>query len=163
MVHGEDERAREIIRQINATPGASLRQIVRYTGLPFSATLKLVEVLESEGAIKKEAHGAYRRFYPGGERMHVRERLALAFVNKPRPRAILQAVLGKPGIRHGDLAETVEVPAPTLTYHMKDLLKNKLLRTRKDGTSRHYSVVNPGLVKRAIRRTAKFDGAIAKR
>lgn len=163
MSSTDDTRKQQILKQVNATPGANLRQVQRYTNLPLSTTARLLNELEEEGKIESGKETAYRRFFPIGKRLHKRERVLLGFVNKPRPRAILQHLLANPGIRHGDLADAVGLPAPTLTYYMKQIVAEDVVKVRKKGATRMYRVKNPALVKKALSRTSKgFDKTIAK-
>lgn len=119
--------------------------------------------LESKGKIKGVADGGYRRFYPVGQRFHPRDRVALAFVNKPGCRKILEIILNAPGVQHQELADLASMPVPTLTYFVKSLRTNKLVRVRRTGPSCFYRLVNPALIEKALQRTAEgFDEAIAR-
>lgn len=163
MPSKNDARKQQVLKQVNSTPGANLRQVQRYTDLPLSTAARFLDELEDEKRIESSINGSFRRFFPTGKRLHKREREVLSLVNKPRPRAILQHLLSNAGIRHGDLADAVDLPAPTLTYYMKQIVAEDLVKVRKEGAARIYQVKNPALVRKAINRTAKgFDEVIAK-
>lgn len=153
MSSSDDDRKKAILDQVSATPGANLRQVQRYTGIPLSTTARFLDELEDDGKIESESDTAYRRFFPIGKRLHKRERVVLGFVNKPRPRRILETLLANPGIRHGELADAVGLPAPTLTYYMKQIVAEDLVKVRKKGASRMYTVKNPAVVQKALDRT----------
>lgn len=141
-----------IVKQVNATPGLNLRQVQRYTEIPLSTAARLLDELESEGKIESESD-AFRRFFPVGKRLHKHERVVLGFANKPRPRRILETILQNPGIRHGELADLVDLPAPTLTYYMKQIVGEDVVKVQKKGVLRMYRAKNPAMVRRALERT----------
>lgn len=46
---------------------------------------------------------------------------------------------GDPGLAAGELSEELEIPAPTLSFHLKDLSQSGLITSRRDGRSIIYS------------------------
>jgi ArsR family transcriptional regulator, arsenate/arsenite/antimonite-responsive transcriptional repressor len=46
---------------------------------------------------------------------------------------------GPQGYTPGDLAEKIEIPAPTLSFHLKELQRADLLSVRREGRFLHYS------------------------
>jgi ArsR family transcriptional regulator, arsenate/arsenite/antimonite-responsive transcriptional repressor len=46
---------------------------------------------------------------------------------------------GLQGYTPGDLAEKIEIPAPTLSFHLKELQRADLLSVRREGRFLHYS------------------------
>ena len=46
---------------------------------------------------------------------------------------------GPQGYTPGDLAEKIEIPAPTLSFHLKELQRADLLGVRREGRFLHYS------------------------
>lgn len=46
---------------------------------------------------------------------------------------------GPQGYTPGDLAEKTQIPAPTLSFHLKELQRAELLSVRRDGRFLHYS------------------------
>ena len=46
---------------------------------------------------------------------------------------------GPQGYTPGDLAEKIEIPAPTLSFHLKELQRAQLLTVRREGRFLHYS------------------------
>lgn len=156
-------RKGRILRQVESTPGANLRQIQRYTEYPLSGVAMLLDELEDEGKVESTRVLHYRRFFPTGKNLHKRERVVLSFVNKPRPRSILQYLLGHPDTRHSDLADALGLAAPTLTYYMKQILGEDVVSVHQEGVEKFYRIKNPKLVKKALDRTAKgFDEVLAK-
>lgn len=162
MSTSRQQRATDVLQQIEACPGANLRQIHRTTGIPLSTTARLLDQLEGDGHIRSEVDNAYRRFFPIGKGLHKRERVLLGFLNKPRPRSIMETLLENPGIRHSELANSVDLPPPTLTYYLKQIVREDLVQVRKKGAARHYRVKNPEMLRKALERTEPgFDRELA--
>lgn len=153
MADTDATRRRQILQRVKATPGVNLRQVQRYTGIPLSSTMRLLDELESEGRLTSEAVSNTRRFFLPGKALSPTERIVLGFVNKPRPRRILEAVVASPGVRHGDLAEQAGLQAPMLTYYMKQMVDEGVVEGEWAGVERHYRVKNAALVRRALDRT----------
>jgi DNA-binding transcriptional ArsR family regulator len=46
---------------------------------------------------------------------------------------------GPSGYTPGELSERIEIPSPTLSFHLKELQRADLLSVRRDGRFLHYS------------------------
>jgi ArsR family transcriptional regulator, arsenate/arsenite/antimonite-responsive transcriptional repressor len=46
---------------------------------------------------------------------------------------------GPEGFTPGDLGEKLDIPAPTLSFHLKELQRAKLITATRDGRFLHYS------------------------
>lgn len=46
---------------------------------------------------------------------------------------------GPPGYTPSELAERIDIPAPTLSFHLKELQRARLLTVRREGRFLHYS------------------------
>jgi predicted transcriptional regulator len=162
MAQTDAERKRLILQQVNATPGVNLRQVQRYTKIPLSTTARLLDELEAERKVVSESTAAFRWFFPSGKRVAGAERSLLVMANKPRPRRIIEAILDNPGMRHGDLADSLNLPAPTLTYYMKQVVSAGLVKVQKSGVERRYRLKNPALARKVLDRTrAGFQEKLA--
>jgi predicted transcriptional regulator len=128
-----------------------------------STTARYLERLVDEGRVRADEGPGYVHYFVAGKGVHKRERVMLATISRPRPRGLLETVLGDPGIRHKDLASAVKLPAPTVTYYMKQLVAKDLVVVRKHGVEVHYRIKNPPMLETALKRTAKgYDPRIAK-
>lgn len=147
------ERHDAIVAQVERWPGSNLRQVARATLIPLSTTARILDQLVEQGRVRLEGDGGTNHYYPIGQRLHKRERVALRILAKPRPRAILEAILADPGIRHVDLAAKIDLPPPTLTYYLKAMVEEQLVAVRKAGAARHYTAKNPAMLRTALERT----------
>lgn len=152
------EREEALLDQVERSPGASLRQIHRLSGIPLATAQRLLNALEEAGRVRSErgpSTQSHRRFYPAGRGLHKRERVLLGFLSKPRARDLLEAIRDEPGIRHSDLAAKVGLPAPTVTYYLKQLVGEDLVMVRAAGVQRHYRIKNPVMLEKALERRAE--------
>jgi len=46
---------------------------------------------------------------------------------------------GPDGYTPSELSERLELPAPTLSFHLKGLIQSELVQSRRDGRNLHYS------------------------
>jgi len=46
---------------------------------------------------------------------------------------------GPDGFTPGDLSQKLDIPAPTLSFHLKELQRARLIAVRRDGRFLHYS------------------------
>jgi DNA-binding transcriptional ArsR family regulator len=58
-------------------------------------------------------------------------------------RFVVQA--GSPGAAAGEIQQHLDLPASTLSHHLKRLLDAELLTSRSEGTFHYYSAVYPSL------------------
>jgi ArsR family transcriptional regulator, arsenate/arsenite/antimonite-responsive transcriptional repressor len=73
--------------------------------------------------------------------------LQLSALGHPVRLKILRYVVqaGPEGAAAGDIQQHVDLPASTLSHHLKRLLDAELLSTRSEGTFHYYAVVYPAL------------------
>jgi len=67
--------------------------------------------------------------------------VALAALAQDTRLTIFRALVkrGPRGYTPGDLMEQIEIPAPTLSFHLKELQRAGLLASRREGRFLHYS------------------------
>lgn len=159
MPRGTD-RDKPILDHISRWPGTNLRQTHRATEIPLSTTARILERLVRQGQVRIEARAGYSHYYPA-QGLHKRERVLLATLAKPRPRALLSTIHENPGIQHKDLAVAVGIPPPTATYYLKQLVAKDLVTVRKKGIERHYRIKNPDMLEKAFKRTKAWDEKVA--
>lgn len=71
---------------------------------------------------------------------------ALAALAQPSRLELFRVLAGAPGpLCAGDLAERLELPKPTLSFHLKELSQAGLIAARREGRSIFYSVKPEGI------------------
>lgn len=68
-------------------------------------------------------------------------------LGQPSRLAVLKALVksGPAGLRAGALAEALAVPAPTMSFHLKELNRAGLVQARREGRSIFYAADYGGL------------------
>jgi ArsR family transcriptional regulator, arsenate/arsenite/antimonite-responsive transcriptional repressor len=73
---------------------------------------------------------------------------------------------GPDGYTPGDLISKLEIPAPTLSFHLKELLRAQLVSSRRDGRFLYYSAnfdTMQGLIGWGVEDPAAVEGTEARR
>ncbi len=116
-----------IIEFIRQNPGAHYTMIRKELHLPNGSTGYHLRVLETEGFIRSNNDGFYKRFYPFGKRIPRFELIGIET-------EIMKVVLLSPGISQGHLAKLVGLSQSTMSYHIKRLRNRNIVNaSRKDG------------------------------
>ena len=93
--------------------------------------------LEREGLIVSKRKGIYKRFYPSrvfGEK----QKDIMGVLSQETPRKILLVLLQQPGASQGQIATFSKVSPPTITWHMKRLIRDGLVIARRQGRRTRY-------------------------
>ena len=125
---------------IRAHPGIHLRQLCRDLGLAVGDVQYQVGRLEKEGAVKSSRRGLYRNFYPGGI-FREREGLVLSSLAQKTPREVLLRLIESPGLSQEDLAESLGLSPPSVSWQMKRLTRLGLVERQQNGRFAAYRVV----------------------
>ena len=61
-------------------------------------------------------------------------------------RLMIIDMLGKKEMSVGEIAETIEAPTPQVSQHLRLLRDKNLVKSRKDGQTVYYSLVEPKMI-----------------
>lgn len=150
MAEVDEAVVEEVWDQLQATPGANLRQIHLRSGLPSLTVTRAVHELQRKGRVREEVMKKSRRFYPKGVARSKKERRLLAYMNQPRARLIMQYLLKHPGTRQKELAQDLDLDPPAAAYWLRRFEDAGLLDVQRKGTAAHYRVKEPPRVKNAL-------------
>ncbi len=139
----ELETRKEIFKVIKKYPGLNMKAIGRKTERDLNLVKYHLQKLEEMKAVNKLEEEGYKRYYPNeyprGERLNPREKRLLGLLRKEKPLGIVLYLLNNGGeARHKEISDELDLPASTLSYHLKKLEKKDVLK--KDGRS--YEVVD---------------------
>jgi predicted transcriptional regulator len=145
-----------IVGYVARTPGAHFSKVRDDLQLGTGETQHHLRRLLNGGTLVSRRDGDYRRFYPAG-RFSEFEQVALGFLRRETPRALVVACLRTPGQSGSELAATLDVSRPTVSTTARALAEAGLL-DREDG----YRVVAPEtLIKLLVRYADSFDANVA--
>ncbi len=149
---GESDARDAIAGYLSTTPGAHFSKIRDDLRLGTGETQHHLRQLEDLGAIEQYSDGDYKRFVLS-DRFDAFEKDALGYLRRPTPRGMLIELLLDPDATAGDLAEALDVSAPTVSKYAGELEAAGLL-SREDG----YAVERPATVLLLIVRHADSFG-----
>lgn len=146
----KDHEVQKVWNQLQATPGANMRQIHLRSGLSLVTVTRAIEQLDQEGRVREESLKKSRRFYPKGIARSKKDRQILAYMNQPRARTILNHLLEHPMIRQKELAEDLRLDPPAAAYWLRHFENAGFLEVKRKGTACHYRLKEVPRAKKAL-------------
>ncbi|WIV65879.1 winged helix-turn-helix transcriptional regulator [Natrialbaceae archaeon AArc-T1-2] len=137
---GDSDARDAIVGYLSTTPGAHFSKVRDDLQLGTGETQHHIRQLEERGAVERYSDGDYKRFVPAG-RFDDFEKTALGYLRRETPRGMLVELLRDPDATAGELADALEVSAPTVSKYAGELEEAGLL-SREDG----YAVERPETV-----------------
>ena len=137
---GDSDARDAIAGYLSTTPGAHFSKIRDDLQLGTGETQHHLRRLEEAGTVERYRDGDYKRFVPAG-RFDEFEKTALGYLRRDTPRGMLVELLASPDTTASDLADSLEVSAPTVSKYAGELEDAGLL-SREDG----YALERPETV-----------------
>lgn len=138
----ELDTRRKIFEVIEEFPGLHMRAIQRKTDLDLNLVKYHIGKLKQNGLISEMKEKGYKRYYPEGptkKKVDYKDKKILSILRKEKPFAIIIYMLNKGGkSSHKDISEDLDIPASTLSYHLKKLEEKDILEKK----NRKYIVKN---------------------
>ncbi len=123
------ENRKKIYEIIEEFPGLHMRELKRKTDMSMNLVRYHLDQLERYGLVEV-VEEEYKRYYPkkGERRVDHEDKNYVSLLRKKIPLAIVLCLLdnGEP-TSHGDLKEELDIPASTLSYHLKKLREKDVL------------------------------------
>ena len=129
-----------VLKHIRSHPGIHLWMVCRDLGLAVGDVQYHVDRLEKEGVVKSSRRGLYKRFYAGGL-FGEKEGLILGALAQKTPRELILSLLESPGESQEDLAESLGLSPPSVSWNMNRLIQLGLVESEKHGRFASYTVV----------------------
>jgi len=129
-----------VYQYIKSHPGVHLRKVCRDLGLAGGDVQYHIDRLEKNGSVKSSRRGLYRHFYPSGI-FGEREGVILSALAQETPRELLLHLVEAPGSSQEDLAGSLGLSAPSISWNMKRLTQLGLVERQQKGRFASYRVV----------------------
>lgn len=153
----EPERRAAIRGYLAASPGIHFSKLRDDLDLGTGETQYHVRRLVEERSIESVKDGEYRRLFPAGQ-FDDRERVALSYLRRQTPRAMLLRLLERPDVSPAELADEIDVSRSTISRAAAELETVGLLE-RDHGT---YTVRDAEiLIALLVRYADSFDADTA--
>ncbi len=133
-----DNRSR-IYEYIKNHPGTHLRKLSKNLGVAMGDTQHHLGVLDKLGLIKSRRKGMYKVYYTVSI-SRKRDEDILAVLQQETPRDIILYLVENPGSTQGDISNYIRLTAPTINWHMSNLINAHLVTSYKDGRFVKYFI-----------------------
>ena len=131
-------RAR-IYEYIKNHPGIHLRKISKNLDIALGDTQHHLGVLDKLGLIKSRRRGMYKVYYTVSI-LGRREEDILAVLQQETPRDIILFLVENPGSTQGEISNYMRLTAPTINWHMSNLINAGLVTSYRDGRFVKYFI-----------------------
>jgi predicted transcriptional regulator len=135
------EARRSLFELVQERPGIHLRAIAEVAGQAISTSEYHLHQLVKFGLLDTREAGGVKAFFP--PEIDRRDKDLLYVVRHEAPRRICAHLLLEPQASPADLKVALGIPAPTLSFHLKKLLKNGITAEEKRGRSKALTIVDP--------------------
>lgn len=145
-------------------PGVHLREIERMTALPLGVVRHHLDRMQRDGLVFSRQDRHFKRFFSKSKLPPNLPTETFDVLRQNGPRAIVLHLLNSPGSTHGSMAETLDIPASTLSTYLSLLLRKKIVsRERRDRRNLYYIRDEEGVVKvLMVYRSSFFDAQVNK-
>ena len=129
----------QIYNYIEENPGVQFRGVCAGLSIPVGLAQYHLGVLIKAGLVSFIRDGRYKRFFPS-KKFSRKERLTISLLRHKTARKILEALLDKKQMSHGELASEVSITSQALTWQMKRVGKTQFVLQTNEGLKTIYSL-----------------------
>jgi predicted transcriptional regulator len=129
----------QIYNYIEGNPGVQFRGICTALSLPVGLAQYHLGVLVKSGLVSFIRDGRYKRFFQS-KKFSRKEMLTISLLRHKTAKRILEALLNKKQLSHGELACEVSITSQALTWQMKRLGKTEFVLQTNEGLRTIYSL-----------------------
>lgn len=129
----------QIYNYIESNPGIQFRGICASLSLPVGLAQYHLGVLVKAGLVSFIRDGRYKRFFPS-KKFSKKEMLTISLLRHETAKRILEALLNRKQLSHGELAGEVSITSQALTWQMKSLKKTEFVLQATEGLKTIYSL-----------------------
>lgn len=124
---------------IKEHPGAQLSDLKRFTGFSYKNLTYHLDVLASFNVITLEKCKNTTRYFKNSNKFSDEERAMLMHLSHSSDKKIIETVLHHPGVSRSEISHMIGISGPSVSWHMRFLLDDRIIEQRKEGTvARHY-------------------------
>lgn len=128
-----------IYEYIKNHPGTHLRKLSKNLGVAMGDTQHHLGVLDKLGLIKSRRKGMYKVYYSISI-LCKRDEDILAVLQQETPRDIILYLVENPGSTQGEISNYMRLTAPTINWHMSNLINARLVISYKEGRFVKYFI-----------------------
>jgi predicted transcriptional regulator len=129
-----------IYTMIRAAPGIHLRALSDRAAMPMSTLRYHLSVLQEHHKITTLDEDGHLRFYENSGTYTAVQQRVLKHLRNSTTREILIGILEHPGASRQEVADTVGISGPAVTWHMKKLTEDRIIRQERVGKAVRYRI-----------------------
>jgi predicted transcriptional regulator len=129
----------QIYNYIESNPGVQFRGICAALNLPVGLAQYHLGVLVKSGLVSFLRDGRYKRFFQS-KKFSRKQMLTISLLRHETAKRILETLLNKKQLSHGELAGEVSITSQALTWQMKRLRKTEFILQTNEGLRTIYSL-----------------------
>jgi predicted transcriptional regulator len=148
-----DNTEMKIVNYIKENPGSYLRQIKTELGISMGTIQYYLRKLEKDEKITSSRNGLHKCFFVTGI-FKDREKEIIRYLNQETPRKIIMFIIEQVQPTQNDIAKSLLISPPTITWNLKRLMISKIITGKKDGRYKRYllsSDIDPILLTKLLR------------
>lgn len=146
---------------IRAAPGIHLRALSNRAAMPLSTLRYHLAVLQDHHKITALNEDGHLRFYENSGTYTAAQQRVLKHLRNTTTRDILIGIQEHPGSSRQEIAETVGISGPAVTWHIKKLIEDRIIRQERDGRAVRYRIDETAAMDLALGISDRNDGRIS--
>jgi len=154
------QRKQLILKIIQDTPGISLSNLMKKTGLETGVVTHYLDQLEEEGVIKSQKKSKHRRYYHAS--VLEEEYPIIRNIRKPTKKEVLFRIIveGSPSFK--DLTLKIKKSPSTLSWNLSELIEEGVIEKCAKNGKEVYRVKDVALLKKTFQKefTKIFDRSV---
>jgi predicted transcriptional regulator len=131
--------AERILQFIQQNPGCHLRKIKVMTHISLGTAQYHLDRLEKMGRVTSTRLGFYKHYFPVGI-FHENEKEILKVLGQETTREILMLIIELQAPTQTDIVNSVGISAASVNWHLRHLIKFKLVEEVKEGKYKRYQL-----------------------
>lgn len=138
----ETSNRRQILMCISDNPGITVSEIVEATEISRGTVNYHLFRLQRKGFIHRNGQGNTFGYFEFSETLNETEEHLLIHLKSQTKRKLISLMMETPDVSQSEAAETVKLSRATVTWHMKRLIKDGLVESRKEGRTVRYRLTH---------------------
>lgn len=135
------EVRKKIFEHISLNPGVHFRELQRALNLAIGALDYHLKFMEKNEIIVSKEEGHYKRYYPRN-RFDPSSKSILSFLRQEIPRGIILFLIENKRCSHSKILSNFDISGATLSYHLKRMQAEGLVKAEKKGREMEYELVD---------------------
>ncbi|MFP4051226.1 MAG: winged helix-turn-helix transcriptional regulator [Thermoplasmata archaeon] len=136
----ELDSRREIYELVEDQPGVHLSKIADLLEMNVSLAEYHLRFLEKNDLIKSVKKKGYKRYFPTKEKVEPKDKEILFELRKEIPLTIVFLLIENGRMTHKKILKEMDIAKSTLSYHLRKLKDIDILKSKKYGKKRGYSL-----------------------